>query len=58
MAVPDCRKRWFHSLDPTLRKGRWSMSEDELLHDAYSKLGPAWKDIGSYCSSMYLEQLF
>ncbi|KAJ5721108.1 uncharacterized protein N7483_009042 [Penicillium malachiteum] len=41
----DCRKRWFHSLDPALRKGRWSKEEDELLLAAYKQLGPAWKDI-------------
>ncbi|KAJ5718019.1 hypothetical protein N7488_003665 [Penicillium malachiteum] len=41
----DCRKRWFHSLDPALRKGRWSKEEDELLLAAYRQLGPAWKDI-------------
>ncbi|KAJ5291174.1 hypothetical protein N7478_000425 [Penicillium angulare] len=41
----DCRKRWFHSLDPALRKGRWSKEEDELLLAAHQRLGPAWKDI-------------
>ncbi|KAL4899786.1 hypothetical protein BDW74DRAFT_183430 [Aspergillus multicolor] len=41
----DCRKRWFHSLDPSLRKGRWTSEEDALLLDAYQRLGPAWKEI-------------
>ncbi|OJJ46808.1 hypothetical protein ASPZODRAFT_66795, partial [Penicilliopsis zonata CBS 506.65] len=41
----DCRKRWFHSLDPALRKGRWTKEEDELLLAAHQRLGPAWKDI-------------
>ncbi|KAJ5635582.1 uncharacterized protein N7484_008895 [Penicillium longicatenatum] len=41
----DCRKRWFHSLDPALRKGRWSKEEDELLLAAHKRLGPAWKEI-------------
>ncbi|KAJ5934545.1 hypothetical protein N7466_004092 [Penicillium verhagenii] len=41
----DCRKRWFHSLDPALRKGRWSKEEDEMLLAAHRRLGPAWKDI-------------
>ncbi|RSL48783.1 hypothetical protein CEP53_009423 [Fusarium sp. AF-6] len=41
----DCRKRWFHSLDPSLRKGRWTAQEDELLLSAYARLGPAWHDI-------------
>ncbi|KAJ5352911.1 hypothetical protein N7452_001885 [Penicillium brevicompactum] len=42
----DCRKRWFHSLDPTLRKGRWTKEEDEILLAAHQRLGPAWKEIG------------
>lgn len=48
----DCRKRWFHSLDPALRKGRWSKEEDELLLAAYKRLGPAWKDIGKPMSQI------
>ncbi|MBE3045446.1 hypothetical protein IMZ48_23445 [Candidatus Bathyarchaeota archaeon] len=41
----DCRKRWLHSLDPSLRKGRWTKEEDRILLDAYSRLGPAWNEI-------------
>ncbi|KAL2843145.1 Homeodomain-like protein [Aspergillus pseudoustus] len=43
----DCRKRWFHSLDPSLRKGRWAAEEVKLLLDAYKRLGPAWKEIAT-----------
>ncbi|ORY81301.1 Homeodomain-like protein [Leucosporidium creatinivorum] len=41
----DCRKRWFHSLDPAVRKGRWSTEEDQLLRDLHAELGPKWKEI-------------
>ncbi|KAJ5359639.1 uncharacterized protein N7496_012052 [Penicillium cataractarum] len=41
----DCRKRWFHSLDPALRRGRWTKEEDEILLAAHQRLGPAWKEI-------------
>nr|XP_019049860.1 hypothetical protein I302_00279 [Kwoniella bestiolae CBS 10118]OCF28790.1 hypothetical protein I302_00279 [Kwoniella bestiolae CBS 10118] len=41
----DCRKRWFHSLDPNLRKGKWSSEEDAKLKSLYAQLGPQWKDI-------------
>ncbi|WWC63765.1 uncharacterized protein I303_106370 [Kwoniella dejecticola CBS 10117] len=41
----DCRKRWFHSLDPNLRKGKWTTEEDEKLKNLYDELGPQWKDI-------------
>ncbi|KAG9497184.1 hypothetical protein J7337_011976 [Fusarium musae] len=42
----DCRKRWLHSLDPSLRKGRWTSQEDEILLSAYARLGPLWNEIG------------
>ncbi|EJT51010.1 hypothetical protein A1Q1_07804 [Trichosporon asahii var. asahii CBS 2479] len=41
----DCRKRWFHSLDPSVRKGKWSPNEDDALRKLYSELGPQWKEI-------------
>ncbi|KAK7448014.1 hypothetical protein Landi51_06817 [Colletotrichum acutatum] len=42
----DCRKRWFHSLDPSIKKGRWTAQEDQILLSAYARMGPAWHDIG------------
>lgn len=61
----DCRKRWFHSLDPTLRKGRWTPAEDHTLLEAYSQLGPVWHLIAhripgrkdDQCSKRYAEIL-
>jgi myb proto-oncogene protein len=47
----DCRKRWFYTLDPGLRKGRWTREEDITLRAAYSELGPQWREIGQSCSS-------
>ncbi|WVQ83834.1 hypothetical protein IAT38_005978 [Cryptococcus sp. DSM 104549] len=41
----DCRKRWFHSLDPLLRKGKWSSQEDEALKRLHGQLGSQWKKI-------------
>lgn len=41
----DCRKRWFHSLDPTLKRGRWTEDEDRILQEAYKELGPLWNRI-------------
>jgi len=34
----DCRKRWA-KLDNNVKKGAWSMSEDEKLHAAVQELG-------------------
>ncbi|ANB13243.1 Bas1p [Sugiyamaella lignohabitans] len=41
----DCRKRWFHSLDPKLKRGRWTEHEDKVLVEAYKKMGPVWHRI-------------
>ncbi|KAF9780838.1 hypothetical protein BJ322DRAFT_1081988 [Thelephora terrestris] len=40
-----CRKRWIHSLDPKLRKGRWSTSEDAALLEAVNKHGKRWYEV-------------
>lgn len=44
-SAKSCRKRWFHSLDPKLRRGRWNKTEDKILKESYEKLGPAWQRI-------------
>ncbi|KAF9647371.1 hypothetical protein BDM02DRAFT_3117180 [Thelephora ganbajun] len=43
-----CRKRWIHSLNPTLRKGRWTIQEDELLLKAIRKHGHCWHKVAKY----------
>ncbi|KAI8991550.1 hypothetical protein BDF20DRAFT_909320 [Mycotypha africana] len=41
----NCRKRWFHSLDPSLRKGTWTEEEDQLLREGVSKFPNQWSKI-------------
>ncbi|GME74690.1 unnamed protein product [Ambrosiozyma monospora] len=61
----DCRKRWCSSLDPCLRKGKWTKDEDDLLIKAYKAYGPAWQKVASQiegrtedqCSKRYIEVL-
>ncbi|KAK1714282.1 Homeodomain-like protein [Colletotrichum lupini] len=61
----DCRKRWFHSLDPSIKKGRWTAEEDQTLLSAYARMGPAWHDIAllipgrkdDQCSKRYMDIL-
>ncbi|CAG8442901.1 9277_t:CDS:2 [Ambispora leptoticha] len=38
----NCRKRWFHSLDPSLRKGPWTHEEDDLLTKGYEQHAGKW----------------
>lgn len=61
----ECKKRWMGSLDPYLRKGKWTQVEDDLLVNAYKKYGPAWQKIAleiegrndDQCSKRYTEVL-
>ncbi|KAF8937703.1 hypothetical protein BGZ58_002298 [Dissophora ornata] len=41
----NCRKRWFHSLDPSLRKGGWTEEEDHLLRTGVQKFRGQWSKI-------------
>ncbi|KAJ2158702.1 hypothetical protein GGF46_003571 [Coemansia sp. RSA 552] len=40
-----CRKRWFHSLDPTLHKGPWTTEEDELLRQRVAMYPTQWSRV-------------
>ncbi|KAF3986119.1 hypothetical protein FT663_05012 [Candidozyma haemuli var. vulneris] len=61
----DCRKRWASSLNPSLRRGKWTPEEDEQLLKSYKKHGPSWQSISAevegrtehQCSKRYLEVL-
>lgn len=44
--IQDCRKRWYHTLDPNIRRGRWTDSEDEALRQAFSQVGAQWQRMG------------
>ncbi|KAI1302813.1 hypothetical protein EDD11_005508 [Mortierella claussenii] len=41
----NCRKRWFHSLDPSLKKGGWTEEEDHLLRSGVQKFRGQWSKI-------------
>ncbi|KAJ8517032.1 hypothetical protein ONZ45_g5735 [Pleurotus djamor] len=60
-----CRKRWLHSLSPTVKKSAWTPAEDEKLIECYTALGPRWSAIARQivgrtddaCSKRYREAL-
>ena len=43
-----CRERWFHQLDPNLKKDKWSDEENTILFDLHKKLGSKWKEIAEF----------
>jgi len=40
-----CRERWANHLDPTLKKGNWTLAEDRLLVAAQMLMGNRWCEI-------------
>ncbi|KAF8632550.1 hypothetical protein AX15_001765 [Amanita polypyramis BW_CC] len=60
-----CRKRWLHSLSPTVKKTAWTSDEDRQLLALYEQLGPKWSAIArgipgrtdDACSKRYREAL-
>ena len=61
----DLKKRWTGSLDPNVKKGRWTKEEDELLLKSYEKHGPHWLAVAmeiegrteDQCAKRYVEVL-
>ena len=40
-----CRERWRHNLDPTIKREPWSEEENQKLLRTYDDLGSKWADI-------------
>jgi len=40
-----CRERWFNHLDPTLKKGKWTPEEDQIIINLQAELGNRWCEI-------------
>ncbi|KAJ3432758.1 snRNA-activating protein complex subunit [Anaeramoeba flamelloides] len=43
-----CRERWKNSLDPNLKKGKWSEKEDQILIEKHSEYGNSWSQIQKF----------
>lgn len=61
----DLKKRWTGSLNPNVKKGRWTKEEDELLLKSYKKHGAHWMAVAmeiegrteDQCAKRYVEVL-
>ena len=40
-----CRERWLNHLNPRVRKGEWSVEEEQIFLEAHKRLGNAWSEI-------------
>ncbi|KAJ8525431.1 hypothetical protein ON010_g15683 [Phytophthora cinnamomi] len=43
-----CRGRWHHQLDPSIKREAWSADEDTLLVTLQRKFGNAWSRMAAY----------
>lgn len=61
----ECKKRWNNSLNPTLKKGKWTPEEDEMLINLFKEFGSSWQKISlaipgrtdDQCAKRYIEVL-
>jgi len=42
-----CQARWSEALDPTVRKGKWTAEEDEMLFNGVNEFGQCWIKVAS-----------
>jgi len=40
-----CRERYFNHLDPSVKKGKWTEEEDNIIFEAQKKMGNQWCEI-------------
>lgn len=43
-----CRERWFNNLNPVVKKGNWSIEEDDLIFKLYMQYGSSWSKIAKH----------
>lgn len=52
----DYKKRWTTSLDPNVKKGKWTKEEDEQLIRAYEKFGASWQKVAASIRTRTMDQ--
>lgn len=43
-----CRERWLNHLNPDIKKGAWTVAEDELLVGLHRSIGNRWSEIAKH----------
>jgi hypothetical protein len=43
-----CRERWCNHLDPSVRKGQWTLEEDVIIFNVFQAFGPKWAFISRF----------
>lgn len=47
-SAKQCRERWLHQLNPTLKKDKWNKKENKQLFILFQKIGCKWKEIAEH----------
>ncbi|KAK3388828.1 hypothetical protein B0T20DRAFT_86507 [Sordaria brevicollis] len=47
----DCRKRWHYNVAHNIRKGTWTLEEDQRLREAFDIYGPRWSKVAQIVGS-------
>jgi Myb-like DNA-binding domain len=42
-----CRERWFNHLSPSLKKGKWTTSEELMILEKHKEFGNKWSEIAA-----------
>jgi hypothetical protein len=54
--INSCQNRWCRTLDPSIRRGNWSLEEDTQLRLAVDLYGHAWMEVASFIPGRTNEQ--
>ncbi|CDW91048.1 myb-like dna-binding domain containing protein [Stylonychia lemnae] len=52
-----CRERWNNTLNPAIRKGKWSLQEDLVLLQKQREMGNKWSEISHYLNGRTENQI-
>jgi transcription factor MYB, plant len=56
-----CRQRWNDSIRPGLKKGEWTMQEEESIHQMYQAMGPKYvlrSFYPSFCLAIIIHHIY
>ena len=56
-SAQQCMYRWTMNLEPSIKKGKWSKEEDEILHTKVNELGKTWSSLKQYLPGRTTKQI-